>query len=204
MLSLLDTALYYVPFAAGIALFFFILFKHRKGVLSGDALKKPVIIVALFLAFATAARIAIHYLILKNDASFGAFLLPPHQPLLDWFAPMALKRYLFPYIVSLAAGALMYGIAAWTNKFFNGELFADEDKYIFAAAALVIGWPSFVLYLASALVLTVFLSGIATLRHGADTRIVLTDALIYSILVAFVLSITVGSLLPLNKLTIFA
>lgn len=202
-LPLLDIALSWADIIVGAGVFAFMFLAHRKGTLSEARLKKTALVLTLFLAVVTGVKIATHYFILKADASFGAFLLPPHQPL-DWFAIMALKRYAFPFAAALVAGIAMYFAAIRVNKTFRGDLFVEQDRYIFLLAALIVGWPNFVLYLATAIILTVFLSGAATLRHGADTRIVLTDALLYAIPVVLLFGNTVAPYIELWRLTIFS
>lgn len=203
-LSLFDSALTYAPLAAGIVAIVFVYLKHRKGACEVRIMRKLVLSLAGFLGCVVVLRIATHYFILANDPSFGALLLPPHQTLSDWFAPMAASRYLFPYVVSLVAAALAYFIAPLVNKLFKGQLFAEEDKYIIALAALIVGWPNFVMYLGTAIILTVLLSIRETLRYGIEARIVLTDALIFSVPLVLLFGDIVAPYLYLYKLTIFA
>lgn len=203
-LSLFDSALNWAPLAAGVAAIVFVYLKHRKGACEIRIMRKLVLSLAGFLAGVVALKIITHYFILASDPSFGALLLPPHQALSDWFVPMAAKRYLFPFIVSLAAATLAYFIAPLVNKLFKGQLFAEEDKYIIALAALIVGWPNFVMYLGAAVILTVLLSIRETLRFGIEARIVLTDALIFSVPLVLLFGNIIAPYLYLYKLTIFA
>ena len=50
-----------------------------------------------------------------------------------------MKRYVFPYAVSLAVAALAFLVEPLVNKLFKGELFAEEDKYIIALRRLSSG-----------------------------------------------------------------
>ncbi|MCR4322807.1 MAG: hypothetical protein NUV61_01840 [Candidatus Azambacteria bacterium] len=203
-LLLFDSVLDYAPIAAGVAAIIFVYLKHRKGACEIRVMRKLALSLAGFLAGVVVLKVVTHYFILAGDPSFGALLLPPHQALSDWFFPMTAKRYLFPFIVSLAAAALAYFIAPLVNKLFKGQLFAEEDKYIIALAALIVGWPNFVMYLGAAVILTVLLSIRETLRFGIEARIVLTDALIFSILVVLLFGNIVASYLNLYMLAIFA
>lgn len=203
-LSLLDSALDWAPLIAGVAAVIFVYLRHRTGTCEIRIMKKLVFSLAGFLAFIVIAKIATHYFILKSDPSFGALLLPPHQPLWNWFTPMAIARYLFPYMISLIVAGLAFVIEPLVNKLFHGELFAEEDKYIVALGALIVGWPNFVLYLGTAIVLTVLLSLRETLRYGIEARIVLTDALIFSAPIVLIFGPIVAPYLYLYKLTIFA
>lgn len=203
-LTLFDSVLDWTPLVAGVAAIVFVYLKHRKGACEIRIMRRLVLSLAGFLACIVALKVAVHYFILAGDPSFGALLLPPHQSVWDWFVPMAVKRYLFPYIVSLAVAALAYFIAPLVNKLFKGQLFAEEDKYIIALAALIVGWPNFVMYLGAAVILTVLLSIRETLRYGIEARIVLTDALIFSAPLVLALGPIVAPYLYLYKLTIFA
>ncbi len=202
-LSFFDSALIYAPLVAGIAAIVFVYLKHRKGACEIRIMRKLVFTLAGFLGGIVALKILTHYFILAGDSSFGALLLPPHQSW-SWFANMAIARYLFPYVISLAVAALAYLIAPLVNTLFKGQLFAEEDKYIIALAALIVGWPNFVLYLGAAVILTVLLSVRETLRYGIEARIVLTDALIFSAPLVLALGPIVAPYLYLYKLTIFA
>lgn len=203
-LVLFDSALNWAPLAAGVAAIIFVYLRHRKGTCEIRTMRKLVLSLAGFLALIVVAKIAVHYFILAGDPLFGALLLPPHQTLSDWFAPMAASRYLFPYVVSLVAAALAYFIAPLVNKLFKGQLFAEEDKYIIAVAALIVGWPNFVMYLGAAVILTVLLSIRETLRYGIEARIVLTDALIFSVPLVLLFGNVIAPYLYLYKLAIFA
>ncbi|MEK7494207.1 MAG: hypothetical protein AAB630_03575 [Patescibacteria group bacterium] len=167
-------------------------------------MRKLMLSLAGFLGGVVVLKIVVHYFILAGDPSFGVFLLPPHKPLWDWLAPMVIKRYLFPYVVSLTIAALAFLVEPLVNKLFKGELFAEEDKYIVALAALIVGWPNFVMYLGAVVILTVLLSIRETLRYGIEARIVLTDALIFSIPLVLAFGTIVAPYLYLYKLTIFA
>ncbi|MBI5912978.1 hypothetical protein HY839_00890 [Candidatus Azambacteria bacterium] len=202
--SLLDSALNWVPLVAGVAAIVFVYIRHRKGTCEIRIMKKVVLSLAGFLACIVVFKIAVHYFILRSDASFGIGLLPPHTPLWDWFAPMAIARYVFPFAVALAAAGIAFLVTPLVNKLFKGELFAEEDKYIVALAALIVGWPNFVLYLGAAVMLTVLLSIRETLRYGIEARIVLTDALIFSVPLVLLFGDIVAPHLYLYKLTIFA
>lgn len=202
-LSLFDSALNWAPLAAGVAAIVFVYLKHRKGACEIRIMRKLVLSLAGFLAGIVAFKIAVHYFILAGDPSFGALLLPPHQPW-SWFTNMAIARYLFPYAVSLIVAAFAYFIAPLVNKLFKGQLFAEEDKYIIALAALIVGWPNFVMYLGAAVILTVLLSIRETLRYGIEARIVLTDALIFSVPLVLLFGNIIAPYLYLYKLTIFA
>lgn len=203
LLTLFDSALNWAPLVAGVAAIVFVYLKHRKGACEIRIMRKLLLSLAGFLAGVVALKTLTHYFILANDPSFGALLLPPHQPW-GWFANMAVARYLFPYVVSLIVAALAYFIAPLVNKLFKGQLFAEEDKYIIALAALIVGWPNFVLYLGAAVILTVLLSIRETLRFGIEARIVLTDALIFSLPLVLLFGDIIAPYLYLYKLTIFA
>lgn len=203
LLSLLDSALTYAPLVSGVATIVFVYLKHRTGMCEIRIMKKLVIGLAGFLACVVAARIAVHYLILKGDPSFGALLLPPHQSW-GWFLRMAISRYVFPYAVSLTVAGLAFFIEPLVNKLFKGQLFAEEDKYIVALASLIVGWPHFVLYCGAVVILTIVLSIRETLRYGIEARIVLTDALIFSVPLVLLFGTIVAPYLYLYKLTIFA
>lgn len=202
-LSLLDSVLNYAPLAAGVAAIVFVYLKHRKGACEIRIMRKLVLSLVGFLAGIVALKIVAHYFILAGDPSFGALLLPPHQSW-SWFVNMAVARYLFPFVVSLVVAALAFLVEPLVNKLFKGQLFAEEDKYIVALAALVIGWPNFVLYLGAAVILTVLLSIRETLRYGIEARIVLTDALIFSVPLVLLFGNIVTPYLRLYTLTIFA
>lgn len=203
LLSLFDSALEWAPLVAGVAAIVFVYLKHRKGMCEIRIMRKLVLSLAGFLAGVVALKILVHYFILAGDPSFGALLLPPHQSW-SWFTTMAIARYLFPFLISLTAAALAYFIAPLVNKLFTGQLFAEEDKYIIALAALIVGWPNFVIYLGAAVMLTILLSLRETLRYGIEARIVLTDALIFSVPLVLALGPIVAPYLYLYKLTIFA
>lgn len=192
----------YGEITVGIAVLAYIYAQHIRGKLAANMLKKIVVGFALFLTGMFALKIVAGYFLLRADP-MGALLLPPHQPW-GWFVRTMLSAHAFPLVVSLISGIFMYYAAILTNKTFAGELFAEEDKYIFLFSALVVGWPNFIIYLIAAVILTVFLSGITALRHGADTRIVLTDALLYAIPVTLLCASALAPYLGLNSLLIFA
>lgn len=203
-LTLFDSMLNWMPLVAGVAAIVFVYLKHRKGACEIRVMRKLVLALAGILGGIVALKILVHYFILAGDSSFGIFLLPPHRSLLSWFAPMAIKRYLFPFVVSLVVAALAFPVEPLVNKLFKGQLFAEEDKYIVALAALIVGWPNFVIYLGAAVILTVLLSIRETLRYGIEARIVLTDALIFSVPLVLALGPIIAPYLYLYKLTIFA
>lgn len=192
----------YGELAAGIVALLFIYVRHMRGTLTPDLLKKIAFAFVLFSAGMLAIKIAGGYLLLRADPA-GKLFLPPNQSW-DWFAATVLSRFVFPFVMSLVAAAVMYVAAIGTNKYFTGELFAEEDKYIFVFAAFAVGWPNFIVYLGAAVILTVFLSGIAALRHGADTRIVLTDALLFAVPVTLLFANTLAPYLQLFTLGIAA
>lgn len=203
MLSTLFTTVFaYGELVIGIAILAYLYAKHMRGALTVPTLKKIVFLFALFLAGMLACKIIAGYLLLRADP-MGKLLIPPSQSW-DWFMRLMFSQYAFPFIISLLAGASMYYAAILTNRSFAGELFAEEDKYIFLFAALIVGWPNFIVYLLAAIILTVFLSGIATLRHGADTRIVLTDALLFAIPVTLLIAGTLAPYLDLFRYGIAA
>lgn len=200
--TILTTIISYGELVASVGVLAFIYGKHMRGALAAPTLKKIVLWFALFLAGMLALKIIAGYFLLRADP-MGNLLLPPNQSW-DWFVRLMLLQYAFPFIASLVAGVAMYYAAVWTNRSFAGELFAEEDKYIFMFAALAVGWPYFIVYLGAAVILTVFLSGIASLRHGADTRIVLTDALLYAIPVTLLSASTLAPYLNLGSLLLYA
>lgn len=203
MLSTLFTTVFaYGELVIGIAILAYLYAKHMRGALTVPTLKKIVFLFALFLAGMLASKIIAGYLLLRADP-MGKLLIPPSQSW-DWFMRLMFSQYAFPFIISLLAGAIMYYAAILTNRSFAGELFAEEDKYIFLFAALIIGWPNFIVYLLAAVILTVFLSGIAVLRHGADTRIVLTDALLFAIPVTLLIASMLAPYLNLFRFGIAA
>ncbi|OGD23555.1 hypothetical protein A2Z10_00695 [Candidatus Azambacteria bacterium RBG_16_47_10] len=200
--TILTTIIPYGELIISVGVLAFMYGKHIRGALTAQALKKIVLWFALFLAGMLALKIIAGYFLLRADP-MGSLLLPPNQSW-DWFIRLMFLHYAFPFAVSVIAGVGMYYAALWTNKSFAGELFAEEDKYIFVFAALATGWPYFIVYLGTAVILTVFLSGIASLRHGADTRIVLTDALLYAIPITLLYAGTIAPYLNLGSLLLYA
>lgn len=196
------TIMQYGDVAASTAALVYIYAQHIRGKLTANTLKKIAIGFGIFLAGILVIKIIAGYFFLRNSP-MGSLMLPPNQSW-SWFMHTMLSTYVFSFIVSLVAGISMYYAAILTNKSFAGELFAEEDKYIFVFAAFAVGWPNFIIYLLAAVILTVFLSGVSALRHGADTRIVLTDALLYAIPVTLLFAGAIAPYLKLNSLLIFA
>lgn len=192
----------YAELAIGIGALILMYAAHMRGTLTPVFTKKIAIIFAFFSAGMMICKIFAGYLILRSNEG-TQLLLPPHQSW-DWFIRITASGIAFPFAMSLISAVVMYAAAIGTNKYFRGELFAQEDKYIFIFAAFVVGWPNFIVYLAAAAILTVLLSGVAALRHGTDTRIVLTDALLFAIPVALLLSHTLAPYLNLFTLGIIA
>ncbi len=201
-IDIVNGIIQYGEIAAGLGTLGLLYFKYRANTLEERRLKKALWFVALFFAAMTAVKIAGKYYFLATDLSFGKLMLPPHQSW-AWFAQTALQKHLAPYVVALAFGAFMYQAARRTNAYFDGDLFLAHDKYILFMAALITGWPGFMLYLATVVALALTQSLFSSLRHKTTAvRVILTHALIIAVPLVLFLSGFVAPYIYLWKLTI--
>lgn len=200
-IDIVNAIIQYGEIAVSLGMLGFLYFKYHKNTLEEQWLKKSLRFIILFFAAMTAAKICGKYYFLATNP-LGKLFLPPTQSW-AWFAQTALQKYLAPYLIALAFGAFMYKAAQRTNAYFDGELFLAHDKYILFMAALMTGWPNFMLYLLAVVALALAQSVYSSLRHKtAAVRIILTHALIIAVPLVIFGSVFAARYVPLWKLTI--
>ncbi len=201
--DLFATILSYAPIVVGVALFIFAYVWHLRDKLTPRTLKKCAWFTAIFFGLLIIARITLEYYVRKNDP-FAKLMLPPNQSI-DWFAYKMLAQYVVPYAAALVAGLFMYFVALRTNKWSGRELFVENDKYILLLAALIVGWPQYVLYLVLAVVLTVVQSlTVSAAKNDFGNRVILTNALLLSLAGVLAFGALVAPYVQLWRLTIYA
>lgn len=200
----LDTAnalLNWADVIASTAIVILLAVRWKRNALTEPLLKKMLLsCVAFFGAYALAQAVGRYYF-LKIDP-FGQLLLPPYQSW-GWFAQTALQQYIAPFAFALISGALLFKATAPVNRYFGGELFLKQDAYILFIAALLTGWPGFVLYLCFAVALTALYSLASSIRYRSlAVRIMLTFPLILAIPLVLLLQDMIAPYVYLWKLTI--
>ncbi|MBI3684985.1 hypothetical protein HY250_01105 [Candidatus Azambacteria bacterium] len=192
----------YSQIAVSVVVLGLIFFKHRANALDARWLKKTAWFIALFSLAVVGIKIGGHYYFLAQDNAFGKFFLPPYQSW-QWFAQDSLQKNLAPYAVALALGGFMYWAATLTNKYFAGDLFLKHDTYILFIAAVLVGWPGFMLYLSLVVILAVLYSVMTSMKHKTTAaRVTLTNALIVSIPLVLIFGGAIAPYINLWKLTI--
>lgn len=73
-------------------------------------------------------------------------LLPPETPI-SYFIFYVGSRLVFPAMIALAAGMILWYVMRATNRRFGGRFFEDEEPILAATAALLVGYPGFLLYI---------------------------------------------------------
>lgn len=175
--------------------------RWKKDALEETFLKKLLWFCVLFFGAYALVLIAVRYYVLSID-SLGQMLLPPHQSW-AWFAQTALQKYLAPFLFALVSGALLYKATHPVNRYFGGELFVKADAYILFIAAMLTGWPGFVLYLFLTVALTALYSLVSSiLEKSLAVRILLTFPLIIAIPLVLLLQDSISPYIYLWKLTI--
>lgn len=172
-----NAAIRYGQFAFGAGVFAWLYLKYWKDTLRAPWLKKTAWVTAIFYALVLFAKIGSRYYFLKTN-DFGKLELPPYQSW-GWFVRLELLADIAPYLIALAVAVFMYAAATLTNRRFKRELFLEPDRYILFIAALVCGWPNFVLYFFTVVLLSVPYSVFSSWRQkSASVRIILTHVLI--------------------------
>ncbi|OGD31844.1 hypothetical protein A3C91_00260 [Candidatus Azambacteria bacterium RIFCSPHIGHO2_02_FULL_52_12] len=202
-LDAIASVLAYAPVVVGVVLFIFAYVQHFRDKLTPQTLKKCTWFAVLFFGLLVAAQIAVEYYARKNDP-FAKLFLPPHQSI-DWFAYKMLAQYVVPYAAALVAGLFMYFVALRTNAWSKRELFVENDKYVLLLAALIVGWPQYVLYLLLVVVLTVVQSlTVSAAKNDFGNRVILTNVLLLSIAGVLAFGPLVAQQVELWRLTIYA
>jgi len=169
----------YIRLAFGAGIFAWLYVKFWKGTFGAPGLKKAVWAAAIFYAFALCVQIVARYYFFA--AAFGQKLLLPHQ-MWAYFWFLELRADFAPYLTALVVGFFMFWAATLTNRRFQGFLFVEPDRYLLFIAALVCGWPNFVLYFFLVAILSVPYSLFISVRQKSiSVRIILTHVLIISI-----------------------
>ena len=103
----------------------------------------------------------------------------------------------------MLAGAFMYAAAIFTDARFKRELFVEQDPYIFILAALTVGWPNFVMFLALSAILTVAQSAVvSSVKKDFTHRVVITNILLASAVLVLLFGDIVGVYFKMRLLTI--
>jgi len=200
-LTTINNYLLYIPTLVIVLVLGFVYLKHRKQTLEPKLLKKIVWSLGIFLALMVGLKISLQYAVYQNDP-FTKLFLPPYQTI-DWFAFSMWSRHAAPFLFALASGFIMYLAALYANRFSQREFFMENDKYILLLAALMVGWPNYILFLLALIVLAVLQSIIITVkRKGEENRIMITNAMIASVLLIILFGNAVGPYINISLLTI--
>ena len=197
----INNIILFIPLVTGLLMFVYVFAKNWRGNLAVSTLKKLILFFALFLVTLAGVKILLQYEIYKNDP-FSQLMIPPYQSW-DWFAYSMWRVNVAPLLFSMLAGAFMYATAIFTDARFKRELFVEQDPYIFVLAALAIGWPNFVMFLALAAILTVAQSAVISLvKKDFTHRVVITNVLLASAVLVLLFGNIVGQYLKIWLLTI--
>ena len=200
-LDKINTIVLYIPLVVGLLMFAYVFARNWRGELTVGSLKKLILFFALFLVALAGVKIFLQYEIYKNDP-FSQLMIPPYQSW-DWFAYSMWRVNVAPLLFSMLAGAFMYAAAIFTDARFKRELFVEQDPYIFVLAALAIGWPNFVMFLALAAILTVAQSAVISLvKKDFAHRVVITNVLLASAVLVLLFGNIAGQYLKIWLLTI--
>ena len=197
----INTIVSYIPLVAGLLMFAYVSARNWRGELTTSALKKLIMFFALFLVALAGVKILLQYEIYKNDP-FSRLMLPPYQSW-HWFIYSMWRVNAAPLLFSMLAGAFMYAAAIFTDARFKRELFVEQDPYIFVLAALAVGWPNFVMFLALAAILTVAQSAVISLvKKDFTHRVVITNILLASAVLVLLFGNATGQFFKMWMLTI--
>ena len=200
-LDKINSIVSYIPLVAGLLMFAYVFARNWRGKLTIGALKKLILFFALFLVVLAGVKIFLQYEIYKNDP-FSRLMIPPYQSW-DWFAYSMWRVHIAPLLFSMLAGAFMYAAAIFTDARFKRELFVEQDPYIFVLAALVVGWPNFVMFLALAAILTVAQSAVvSSVKKDFAHRVVITNVLLASAVLVLLFGDIAGAYFKMWLLTI--
>jgi len=197
----INNIILFIPLVTGLLMFVYVFAKNWRGNLAVSMLKKLILFFALFLVALAGVKIFLQYEIYKNDP-FSQLMIPPYQSW-DWFAYSMWRVNVAPLLFSMLAGAFMYAAAIFTDARFKRELFVKQDPYIFVLAALAVGWPNFVLFLALAAILTVAQSAVVSaVKKDFTHRVVITNVLLASAVLVLLFGNMAGQYLKIWLLTI--
>ena len=197
----INNIILFIPLVTGLLMFVYVFAKNWRGNLAVSTLKKLILFFALFLVTLAGVKILLQYEIYKND-SFSRLMLPPYQSWY-WFIYSMWRVNAAPLLFSLLAGAFMYAAAIFTDARFKRELFVEQDPYIFILAALAVGWPNFVLFLALAAILTVAQSAVVSaVKKDFTHRVVITNVLLASAVLVLLFGNATGQFFKMWLLTI--
>ena len=197
----INNIILFIPLVTGLLMFVYVFAKNWRGNLAVSMLKKLILFFALFLVALAGVKIFLQYEIYKNDP-FSQLMIPPYQSW-DWFAYSMWRVNVAPLLFSMLAGAFMYAAAIFTDARFKRELFVKQDPYIFVLAALAVGWPNFVLFLALAAILTVAQSAVVSaVKKDFTHRVVITNVLLASAVLVLLFGNVAGQYLKIWLLTI--
>ena len=197
----INNIILFIPLVTGLLMFVYVFAKNWRGNLAVSMLKKLILFFALFLVALAGVKIFLQYEIYKNDP-FSQLMIPPYQSW-DWFAYSMWRVNVAPLLFSMLAGAFMYATAIFTDARFKRELFVEQDPYIFILAALAVGWPNFVLFLALAAILTVAQSAVVSaVKKDFTHRVVITNVLLASAVLVLLFGNVAGQYLKIWLLTI--
>ena len=197
----INNIILFIPLVTGLLMFVYVFAKNWRGNLAVSMLKKLILFFALFLVALAGVKIFLQYEIYKNDP-FSQLMIPPYQSW-DWFAYSMWRVNVAPLLFSMLAGAFMYSAAIFTDARFKRELFVKQDPYIFVLAALAVGWPNFVLFLALAAILTVAQSAVVSaVKKDFTHRVVITNVLLASAVLVLLFGNMAGQYLKIWLLTI--
>ena len=200
-LDKINTIVSYIPLVAGLLMFTYVFARNWREKLTTSALKKLVLFFALFFIALVGVKILLQYEIYKNDP-FSLLMLPPYQSW-HWFIYSMWRVNAAPLLFSMLAGAFMYAAAIFTDARFKRELFVEQDPYIFILAALTVGWPNFVMFLALSAILTVAQSAVvSSVKKDFTHRVVITNILLASAVLVLLFGDIVGQYLKIWLLTI--
>ncbi len=85
------------------------------------------------------------------------YLLPPYQSI-SYFISYVGVRFFGPWFLALLASFLISGAVRFLNKKFEERFFEDEEIRLIALGIFLTGYPGFIFYLVSILVVGVLLS----------------------------------------------
>jgi len=200
-LTTINNFLLYVPTLVIVLVLGFVYLRYKKQTLNPKLLKMVVWFLGIFLALMVGLKVSIQYAVFQSDP-FTQLFLPPHQTI-DWFAFSMWSRHVAPFLFALASGFIMYLAAFYANRLSQREFFMENDKYLFLLAALMVGWPNYILFLLALIVLAVLQSIIITVkRKSEENRIIITNAIMASVLLTILFGNAVGPYVNIQLLTI--
>lgn len=157
----------------------------------------PIILISFYVFYALIKTFAQYYVWSHN--SLSKLFLPPHQNL-SYFLFYSFGRFWLNALLAVAAAFLFYLLLKRLNRYRRG-LFKDGETEIGFAAALLSGWPGFVVFVPIVFIVTIILSIIRSLAFKLKTT-TLGPALLVSAVIILLYGNELITLLRLSVLKV--